>query len=481
MLRWNPRLAARVAYWEVVAAWRDRSLQATVAVAVVLILASAWVSWQSHKLMQDQRARYQDLVRDNWLQQPDRHPHRASHYGYLAFRPPGLLSVLDPGVERFSGSSLFLEPHRQNFVNFSEATYSTGLLRFGEMSPSLVLQVLGPLLVIFSGFAIVTRDRQSGTLALLGSQGASMGSLLLGKAAGLCCVAAAPLLAIAAVVAAGAVMAGDAGIDAWLRAGLYLLAHAVYLLFWVAATVTASAILSGSRGALLLLLSLWLAMVVVSPRFLVAAVRESLPTISRADLEASAESGVMEQGDAHAASGEAFARMREQLLRQYGVKRLEDLPVNYNGLVMAKGEEHSSEVFQERFALLRDGFQRQERVLALAALLNPYLAVRQLSSLAAGSDRLHHADFEDAAERYRYQAVQRLNELHTSRIRYENDRGQKVPRAVWEQFPLFVYRAPDVSWALAGNRLAIAAGAVWILWACAALLLADRRARLTER
>lgn len=47
---------------------------------------------------------------------------------------------------------MFLEAHRQNTINFSEASFSTGLIRFGEISVAMVLQTVLPLAIVFLGF-----------------------------------------------------------------------------------------------------------------------------------------------------------------------------------------------------------------------------------------------------------------------------------------------------------------------------------------
>ena len=66
----------------------------------------------------DHRARQQGLVERQWLEQPNRHPHRVIHYGFLLFREEAPLAFFDPGVSPWAGTSLFLEGHRQNSGQF---------------------------------------------------------------------------------------------------------------------------------------------------------------------------------------------------------------------------------------------------------------------------------------------------------------------------------------------------------------------------
>jgi ABC-2 type transport system permease protein len=111
-----------VARHELRLAWRDRAVLALGAVLTLLLVVATAVSTARHSTEAAQRARYQQLVGEQFQSQPDRHPHRVSHYGYLIFRPRAPLGAFDSGVERFAGTSVFLEAHRQNSANFSDAS-----------------------------------------------------------------------------------------------------------------------------------------------------------------------------------------------------------------------------------------------------------------------------------------------------------------------------------------------------------------------
>jgi len=68
---------------------------------------------------------YRQEVRERWEANPDKHPHRMAHYGYVAFREQHPLSFFDRGLDSYVGNAVFLEAHRQNTVNFSTASLST--------------------------------------------------------------------------------------------------------------------------------------------------------------------------------------------------------------------------------------------------------------------------------------------------------------------------------------------------------------------
>ncbi|NJL77176.1 MAG: ABC transporter permease subunit [Saprospiraceae bacterium] len=78
-----------------------------------------------------------------------------------------------------------MEAHKQNTVNFSEAGHSSSLLRFGQISAAMILQLLVPLLLFFLGYDLIAKEREEGILKLLFTQGISWQSLILGKTLGL--------------------------------------------------------------------------------------------------------------------------------------------------------------------------------------------------------------------------------------------------------------------------------------------------------
>ena len=178
------RTAARIARHEARHAWRSGVALIVGALLALLLVGAAVIGHQRAAAEAEQRQRYQAIVSQQWHDQPDRHPHRVAHYGFLVFRPRAPLSVFDTGVESYTGTSLFLEAHRQNSANFSDASQTDGTRRFGELTMAMVLQVLAPLLLFVIAGVAVTREREGGTLGLLLCQGASWRDVLWGKALG---------------------------------------------------------------------------------------------------------------------------------------------------------------------------------------------------------------------------------------------------------------------------------------------------------
>ena len=117
----------------------------------LLVLYALVIAAGNFRAQEEIVADYRQEVRNRWENNPDKHPHRMAHYGYVAFWQPYALSFFDHGVDSYVGNAVFLEAHRQNTINFSKASLSTGLLRFGELSGALILQSLLPLVLFFWG------------------------------------------------------------------------------------------------------------------------------------------------------------------------------------------------------------------------------------------------------------------------------------------------------------------------------------------
>ncbi|HEY4541001.1 MAG TPA: DUF3526 domain-containing protein [Noviherbaspirillum sp.] len=457
-----------IAHEELRASWRARVTLLIGALTLLLAVTATLIGLEHRNAINAERARYQHTADEQWHGQPDRHPHRVVHYGHYVFRPLGALAFFDFGIDPFTGHTLYLEGHRQNTANFSDAGQSSILLRFGLLTPAFVLQTLVPLLIIFVAFGSVARERERGQLRMVMVQGVSGSSLLAGKVLG-CAVLAllvsspafAALLAIAVFAEASAV-----------QALLMMLGYAAYLLLWVLGAVLVSAALPRAREALLALVGIWIALVILLPRVLpdLAAARIELPT--RIETDIAVHKDLKAIGDAHNPNDPYFADFRARTLARYGVSRVEDLPVNYGGLLLAEGERLTSELFdrhmQESF-LLQD---RQSEFVNAFAWVSPLLALRQMSMALSSTDRQSHERFLAEAEKYRFSLIQALNRLHTEEVRYQNDRDQRIDNRHWQTLPRFSYRPAPLEQIVKSRVLpALAVLATWLVGLVAALRL----------
>lgn len=424
-----------IAYEELRLIWRKRVAMTAVLLLVLLTMMATLVSLQHKQAIDTERARFESVAEQHWNAQPDRHPHRVVHYGHFVFRPLEPLSFFDFGVDPYTGRAMYLEGHRQNSVNFSDARQSSLLLRFGQLTPAFVLQTLVPLLIVFLAFGSVARERENGQIRLVLCQGVAGPRLLIGKILGHSVVAL--LLSSPALIVLG--VTGMTNDGTGLPALLIILGYSLYFFIWVIASVLISTSAPRARDALLVLIGIWITAVILLPRVLPGIAAEKAVLPSRIETDVAIHRELAKIGDSHNPNDPYFSDFRKQVLAKYGVSRVEDLPVNYGGILMAEGERLTSELF-DRY--MQAEFQVQDRQSALVyvfGVASPIIALQRMSMALAGTSREHHEHLLVEAEKYRYTLIQALNALHASEVGYENDRAQRISKNHWQHLPKFAY------------------------------------------
>ena len=452
----------------------DRYVLFLLGLVVALGVVSVLGAWHHAASEAEQRARYQAVVDQQWAEQPDRHPHRVIHYGFLVFREEAPLAFFDPGAGAYAGTSLFLEGHRQNAASFGDARHATALLSFGRLTPAVVLGLLLPLFVVAAGFAAVSGEREQGTLPLLLAQGATPARILAGKALGLGVAAAAAVLPIGLVTAAFVAVGGGEQTSIGRMLALAAI-YTAYLAGWVLMTVWVSSRTASSRAALVQLVAIWVALCVAAPRLGASLANALHPIPSRAQFTAQVEEAQRSVGDSHNPDDPFFRALRDEYLARYQVASVEELPINWAGVVSREGEAVTSRIIEEQHQELLAVHRRQDGVMSWLGLLAPHLAVRDLSMAAAGTGPEAVEAFRSQAEAHRYAIIQRLNDLHTHEIHYENDRAQRLARRHWTQFPVFEPDLPSLRRALTDRPLSLAALGLWIALPLAGLGLGRKR------
>jgi ABC-2 type transport system permease protein len=455
---------------EFISTLRDSRFMALSIIVLLLLLASTVVGLHSYNTLQAERDAAQQTVNDQFANSADRHPHRMAHYGFYAFRPKSSISFLDFGMDSYTGASVFLEAHKQNNSNFSQAQQSSSLIRFGEMTVAFVLQMLIPLLIIFLCFGAFTQEKETGTLKILLSQGVSLRQVAWAKVAGYSKVVA--LVVAPALVLAGLLLFGRGGFeldgDLLQRLLLFIGFYLVYFFIFIVLSVVVSAVHQRSSTALVTLLGIWILCCVIIPKATANLGATLYTTPTKAQMDADVHEEVAKGIDGHGSGqDERTEALKQELLEKYKVSSVEELPVNFDGIRMAAGEEHSTRVFQEHHDELTGIFRKQNRISEYAGFLNPYLAVRHLSMGMAGSDFNHYVHFQKEAEQYRYNLAQGLNHIQATRLRY-GDKETRLGSDTWREFQPFVYETPQASWTLRNHFVSVIALFMWLAMVCLA-------------
>lgn len=429
--------------------WRNINrlpvLKYLVGIIISVLLLSAYIGWESIHYHNEEQEHYQSEVVHQWETQPDRHPHRVSHYGYLVFRDKYPLSAFDFGVNSYVGNSIFLEAHRQNTLNMSDASFSNGMLRFGELSMALIFQLILPLFIIFIGFGSVSELKQNGVLKLMLIQNTSYREVILGKVLGVFVVVLAYFLPILvggllfSYFTANTDMGG-----VMVRMILLIGAYALYFFIFSFLVVLISAMSKTPKSSLLTLLILWFSLVFIIPKAGQTLGANLYEAPNKNDFDISIHEQIKEEGDSHNPDDAHFKELKEQILKKYKVEAIEDLPINYGGLVFAEGEKITTKIFGKKFEELIEIYQNQNQVSEILGFINPYLAMRNMSMGFSGSSFSDAISFQRQAEKYRYERTQYLNELQQNEIKYyketQRERTQKINNELLKKMPYFEYR-----------------------------------------
>lgn len=193
-------------------------------------------------------------------------------------------------------------------------------------------------------------------------------------------------------------------------------------------------------------------------------------------------------GDSHNPDDPHFAAFKQRTLDSYRVRRVEDLPVNYRGLLAVEGELLTSTLFKRYGDQAFAAMESQSRVMDAFALVSPTVALRRLSMAAAQTDLASYRRFVEQAEAYRFALVQRLNRLEADAVEAADDaakdkdasaeRRSRISASHWRDTPAF-QASPFPSRAVVARALpALFALALWL--GLVAVLAAWGAARLVR-
>jgi ABC-2 type transport system permease protein len=442
----------------------------------ILLLASLFNGWSYTKNLDQYQKQFQETVNQQWQSQPDRHPHRVAHFGTYGFRPANTLSLFDSGVNHLVGNSLFLEAHRQNASQFSESQSGGDIVGFIPISTANLLLILWPLLLIVLAQDSMNQEIRSKRIALLQTTGINVFSLLIGKALAYFCLSLLFLLpAFIATAILGNFLPTDSDQDLMLRLASLFITYLIYSLWWIIFILILSTLIKSTVTNLSLLIASWLLICFLVPKTLTNAAYLQINTPSQALFEKILKEETEKLGNSHNPNDPYFSKFREDILKKYQKEKIEDLPVNYAGLVMAEGEKLTSKVFQEHYQALLNQYQQQKRWLSVGYALSPYLWIKEWSMKISATDSRHFFEFERQAETFRYELIQELNHLHTEQINYQDNKTQRLDKHVWQTLPEFHYQPPDISWSLESSVIEKVMGFWWLLILILGLICIKRK------
>jgi len=394
--------------------WSRTKLGATTAVLVlILICTSVFASLSQQTQQKNIRQSLQLKAEETFRNQPARHPHRMVHYGHYVFRAPTALATLDPGVDPYTGTVMFLEGHRQNSATFSPSYDAAQAGPFARLTPALAYQLLVPLVLIIMGFGVVAREREASTDRQLVTSGISPFSIWFGKTLALASVTALMLIPmLIGVVLSKSINSLGMGFFA-----IYVL----YLLAWVFIISAVSTWSRSTSSSLLILLSFWVVLCVLLPRFVSSAANATIPAASQIETDMDVLVALRSIGDGHNANDPAFAKLKANLFEKYGVQEVEDLPVNFRGVVAKTSEAELTEILNQYAEKRMRSQVAQTDFVKAIEFISPFLILQSASMITAGTDVKTHHRFLREAEAVRFEFIQGLNNAHIEQLNYIDD------------------------------------------------------------
>ncbi len=430
-----------IAKKEIQIAIRQRLITALAIVIMSLLSVALYAGYVAYD---QQRTLIEQAHEDNrkeWLEQGDKHPHIAAHYGTFVFKPKTILSLFDFGLDTYTGTSVYLEAHYQHEFMFRPAQAHSSMIRFGELSAALVFQVLIPLLIIFLAFQAFTQERENGTLKLLVSQGISYTPIIWGKILAYLSILltiVVPFFIVAFVLSA-LVNDSDSIPDVGLRVFFLILIYLVYLAIFVAFSVWVSIRSSTGRNSLLTLLTCWILFMIIIPKTTANFGESFYPLPSMKIYREAIQRDIKNGLDNRTSKTVREEKLKEEYLKRYKVDSIHKLPLNFEGVRMQKGEDYGNMVYDIHKDSLIDLFNRQNRISSLSSFVSPYLAVRNLSMGLTATDLNTSIHFQRETENYRRELVRKMNNDMAQNSKYGEFYEYKANKNLWETVKDFQY------------------------------------------
>tara|TARA_B100001059_G_scaffold186421_1_gene188346 strand:- start:3218 stop:4624 length:1407 start_codon:yes stop_codon:yes gene_type:complete len=449
---------------------RNGRVRITFTLVVLLLGIAVWIGVRQYQNINEQYQIAEKAERTVWENQGKKNPHSASHYGTYAFKPKYPLSLIDQGVDKYVGASIFLEAHNRNEAQFSAAADQTGLARFGDLTPDFILLFIIPLLIILLGYNSFTKEREMGTLMLLKSQGLQSWKWALGKWTALFL----PIFLINFVLflIAGLVLSNlkDFGVFDWKSLLTLFLVYTSYYIIFINIVLFISLKSKKSGIALVLSLSVWILACLAAPKAAsnIAEIKHPYPT--RQEFAANILKDKQNGLDGHNPWSKEAKILEQNVLIEYDVDNLDKLPFNFDAYRMQKSEEHEAEIYLKHYNYLREQYLKQTTLYQSLAIISPYLPTRFLSMALARTDYTAHWDFSDAAEDYRIATQKFLNDDFAENSSY-GEWDYLAETSFWSQLPKFNYSPLKLNKVLKNNTSNVFILVTWIAVSFGMLLL----------
>jgi ABC-2 type transport system permease protein len=270
---------------------------------------------------------------------------------------------------------------------------------------------------------------------------------------------------------------GDGIASSFGRFAVIVISYLLYFTIFIALSLAVSASFKTAQMALLVLFGFWIFNGLFVPRVAADVAQKVYPAVSSTEFWENTSKDLREGIDGHDPASKRTEEAKQQLLKQYGVERVEDLPINFSGWSLNQGEEYAAKVYDKHYSALWQTFENQNRFYNLSSILAPLLSVKSISMSMAGTDFAHHCHFASEAEAYRRLVNRMMNEDYMNNSR-TGDTNYLANEKLWNSVPQFEYELPDSAWAVKTQILPFGMLFVWTLLVTVLAIFAVGRVRV---
>jgi len=437
-------MIGKMIYKELKNIFRQGMFQVGAFSVVLLMGAAIAVSYQYQSVVDKQVTAANEAARERWENQGEKNQHVAAHFGTYLFKPASELAWWDHGVEKYTGVTVYTEAHKRNSALFKAVQDSPALAVWGELTPAFVMMVLMPLLAIWISFGQVAQEKSTGTYRLVMSQGISAIKWMSAKAAAVW-IAMLVLVIPTCLIGSGLISGFDHIPFLSGRGALLLGVYLVYLGIFIHLTLGLSARFSKATPVLVTMLGFWVLSMWVFPKLGTLVAETVYPVPDGKVFKEAIMADIEREGiPSHAPPTPKKEAAIQQMLVQYGVDRVEALPVNFNGLRLQASEEANAPIYDRHHHKLYDQYDNQEQLFDVSGIISPFMLVRRLSMGLCRTDNWTQIAFTEACEQYRRRYIKILNDdivkTGAPGISWEVSANNEM----WASIPEFEYKLPSL-------------------------------------
>lgn len=426
----------------------------------ILILLGVWGSnYAQLRTASVKNNQAKQAIDREWKEQ-NRNNHSAAHWGTFLFKPVNYLSLLESGTGIYSENYYRVEAHKRPQLHSYRLPDLQAFMRRPDLNTAFFFQWLMPLFTIGLGFSSISSEREKGFLKLLSVQGASLGHLVTGKFIAL--YLAVLLFTIPPfLVIFGGLLFENEPLNHLIRALCWIGLYAVYFFLISGVVLLISAFSRSSWSSLMTCITVWILCVLLIPKFSSSAADGQYPLPSYHEFEHQMKTGFDKGLGNDGPYTERSEIYLKKHLNRFHADSISQLPEKIRfALDLIQAEAYENKVSRFYSKKVETKFEQQQDFMENMSMINPFLAVRQLSMAFAGTDVSHHIDFFNKAESYRNNIMDRLNKRELELAISEKTKLSN--KDFYSSLPDFKYEYPSVGSEIRNHITAVLSLLFWI-------------------